>query len=524
MQKNITKKILTTLYLAIFSFGLFVPFQKIWAAPRLVLEANTITPKEYLISVNVYELVNKSVSFLSSPSTGILFKPSNSCTTSGSGNPSSCYITFISTQAGTFTITAWTEYNSGKLESEKAIKITIPKENTSPECKSPKALDWLNRCIDCPNPNIIVKGYCEKKITTTDCDSLNRVLNTTTNRCDCNSPKIVDDYGNCKDPNAVLLTNNNSTKNIDTTYTPLSPLPGLGNQNCPILNADGTIQKNADGTPKMGDKNCIETNPKIQPCPFGNYLNIIIKIIIGFAAVLAMVMIVVGGIEYMTSEVISGKEAGKETITHAILGLLLALGAFLILNTINPQLLSACLDKLPQATITITTEDISGEATTFDGKTTAKYIYSTTYSPNNSCPGQTGNASATCIDLKTTVLPKIVYASLEKDTLNKMISFNNNMNSNGIKWYITEGYPPTIQHASKCHTNGTCLDLNIENVTPEKIKTALDSLTAAGMCPNYEVMGGITRTQLNAIGISNDRIWNGKGTGAHIHVVNAKCG
>ena len=67
----------------------------------------------------------------------------------------------------------------------------------------------------------------------------------------------------------------------------------------------------------------------------------------------------------MTSEVISGKEAGKETITHAILGLLLALGAFLILNTINPKLLSACLDKLPMATITISPDDTStGSSTT----------------------------------------------------------------------------------------------------------------------------------------------------------------
>jgi hypothetical protein len=69
-----------------------------------------------------------------------------------------------------------------------------------------------------------------------------------------------------------------------------------------------------------------------------------------------MVMIVMGGIQYMTSDLISSKEAGKEQITHAILGLLLALGAFIILNTINPKLLSACLDKLPQATIVITPE------------------------------------------------------------------------------------------------------------------------------------------------------------------------
>jgi len=118
--------------------------------------------------------------------------------------------------------------------------------------------------------------------------------------------------------------NNNQSTNTDTTYDPLAKLPGL--------------------------ESPIDTAGE---CPFGRYLNIMIKLILGIAAVLAMVMIVMGGIEYMTSELISGKEAGKETVTHAILGLLIALGAYLILNTINPQLLSVCLDKLPEATIVI---------------------------------------------------------------------------------------------------------------------------------------------------------------------------
>jgi Type IV secretion system pilin len=64
-----------------------------------------------------------------------------------------------------------------------------------------------------------------------------------------------------------------------------------------------------------------------------------LKIAIGLAAVLSMVMIVAGGIEYMTSELISSKEEGKKRITNAVLGLIVALGAFLILNTINPDLI-----------------------------------------------------------------------------------------------------------------------------------------------------------------------------------------
>jgi len=72
----------------------------------------------------------------------------------------------------------------------------------------------------------------------------------------------------------------------------------------------------------------------------GRYLNIIIRLAIGFAAVLAMIMIVMGGIQYMTSELVSSKEDGKNRINNALLGLLVALGAWLILFTINPALLN----------------------------------------------------------------------------------------------------------------------------------------------------------------------------------------
>src|SRR3989344_9109949 len=165
------------------------------------------------------------------------------------------------------------------------------------------------------------------------------------------------------DKNAVAITNQENTTDTNTTYTPLAPLPGLGD----TIQTDPGCEVDKDGNVIPGS--CT------NPCPFGNYLNIIIKLIIGIAAVLAMVMIVMGGIEYMTSDFISSKEAGKDTIRNAILGLLIALGAYLILNTINPQLLSVCLDKLPQATITISPDDTS------TGSSTSLCI-STTNPPN----------------------------------------------------------------------------------------------------------------------------------------------
>jgi uncharacterized membrane protein len=89
----------------------------------------------------------------------------------------------------------------------------------------------------------------------------------------------------------------------------------------------------------------------------GEYLNTMIRIFIGLCAVLAVVMIVIGGMEYMTSELTHSKEHGKEQIWNAVIGLLIALAAYALLFTINPDILKTKLDSLTQATITIDIED-----------------------------------------------------------------------------------------------------------------------------------------------------------------------
>lgn len=117
-----------------------------------------------------------------------------------------------------------------------------------------------------------------------------------------------------------------------------------------------------------------------QKNPLGNYLNIMITIIIGFSAVLAVVMIFMGGIEYMTSEVISSKEHGKERIRNAIFGLLLAFGSYLILNTINPDLLKTDLASLKDVDL-----ELSGSINSFVIKPSGSCAVATSgnCAPNN---------------------------------------------------------------------------------------------------------------------------------------------
>lgn len=127
----------------------------------------------------------------------------------------------------------------------------------------------------------------------------------------------------------------------DSNYNLLAPLP------CePGSNPGCTPNENGGYTLKT--YNPTENNN------IGGYLNLMIRIFIGLCAVLAVVMIVLGGIEYMTSELISSKEAGKDRILHSIYGLLLALGAWTILNQINPDILKSDLETLTTQTVEVT--------------------------------------------------------------------------------------------------------------------------------------------------------------------------
>jgi hypothetical protein len=80
------------------------------------------------------------------------------------------------------------------------------------------------------------------------------------------------------------------------------------------------------------------TPPNVSTADLSGYLESLFEIGVSVAGALAVIMIVIGGIQYMSTDAIGGKEAGKERITQAVWGLLLALVSYLILLTINPQL------------------------------------------------------------------------------------------------------------------------------------------------------------------------------------------
>ncbi len=106
--------------------------------------------------------------------------------------------------------------------------------------------------------------------------------------------------------------------------------------------------------------------------PFlGQYISGIYNFMIGIVGLVAAVMMIVGGFEYLTSAGEKSKiEAGKKRIINALTGMALAFGSYLLLYVINPNLVtfsSLQLAGVPTVTYGDITELGGGTATPTPG-------------------------------------------------------------------------------------------------------------------------------------------------------------
>ncbi len=76
----------------------------------------------------------------------------------------------------------------------------------------------------------------------------------------------------------------------------------------------------------------------------GGYIALVYRYVIGLAGTAAVIMIVYGGFRYLLGSAMDDVAAGKTIIQDAVIGLLLVLGSYFILSTVNPNTLSL---KLP---------------------------------------------------------------------------------------------------------------------------------------------------------------------------------
>lgn len=245
------------------------------------------------------------------------------------------------------------------------------------------------------------------------------------------------------------------TQNKD--YTLLVPLPGVTSEaNCVGIKCETTL---------------------------ATYLPNIFKLAIGIAAVMAFVMITFGGITYAVADSITGKESGKTYIENALWGLLLVIGAYTILYTINPQLVQLQLEiKRPEIK---------------SAEPTVTAIPGTCQPP--SC------RSLNSIGLGGIASGSAVGKGVSPILVDKLVALNESLKAESVAWRITEGFPPSQVHQNACHNAGTCIDAN---VIPDA-KTIMKFINAAqknNLKAIYEVETNQQRDALVAAGVRSVNI------------------
>lgn len=87
-------------------------------------------------------------------------------------------------------------------------------------------------------------------------------------------------------------------------------------------------------TPLVGIPGVSNTNTD-----FNVYINSIYALSIGLAALLAVIKIVIAGVKWMLTDIVTSKEEAKKDIKGALIGLLIVLAAVLIISVINKDIL-----------------------------------------------------------------------------------------------------------------------------------------------------------------------------------------
>ena len=212
------------------------------------------------------------------------------------------------------------------------------------------------------------------------------------------------------------------------------------------------------------------------------YLQNLYKFTFWAIGVAALFMLTVGGFMYVTSAGNTSRvETAKTIITDSLLGIIVALFAWLFLYVINPDLVEGL--QLPNTVSTTT-----GGASPGTPPTTG----STCSTPNTSsacCPQSatiTCGACTDCVAIPASVPNK--GCGLSTCFLNSGLLAKIQAISGVSGWRITESWPPTVKHLSLCHTKGTCADINNSGgaTDPDTIKRYHDAFKAAGLDVLYE--------------------------------------
>ncbi len=277
----------------------------------------------------------------------------------------------------------------------------------------------------------------------------------------------------------------NYTNKLDAV--PVSQQSGQG------MLSSTTIVKSSNSAPTSttwGDYQLLEGIPgqSSNRSDLPSYVKSILNAGLILIVLSAVFMVTVGGFLYLTSAGNTSKaDTAKSIIQDSLVGLGLAMLAYLILYVINPDLVNLRLSQL-SATSTVPSQATPPSSVPTGGVPAVGCPVGVPCTACSGCEAVTGVDHKSCggtpCQLNTALLAKI-------------------RNIQGVSgWRITEAWPPTVTHLSSCHQNGTCADLNNSGgpIDPATIKKYYDAFQGAGLSVLYESKNCAAYT---AAGITN---------------------
>ncbi len=255
------------------------------------------------------------------------------------------------------------------------------------------------------------------------------------------------------------------------------------------------------------------------------YIPGVIRLIIALSGALAVIKIIFGGIQYMSTDSFSGKNQGRQTIQNALFGLILVISAWLILHTINPNLVEF---------------DFS-----IEGQSLGEKYTSTPTGPPNVDPGDCINCTAVTVDHKGAFGVSKGCAPVGEDKTCKVNAVLNSRlvglskllkSEENLTLFITEMFPPTTSaHKCHCHYDGTCVDavagikgptgIMSDVITGDQIKAFIDFSNDMKLNSVYEVLSEEEAERIREeTGLSDSQvIYVPHATGRHFSVYQNSC-
>jgi hypothetical protein len=226
----------------------------------------------------------------------------------------------------------------------------------------------------------------------------------------------------------------------------------------------------------------------------------VVNLAISLGVIFAVIIIAWSGWLFMTSSLNAENRTKARTILmHAVIGLLIALSSWIIVDFVMKTLYNGDSDFGPWNTILV------GEA--------GESCLQIANPPDLSGPGQVGiggemgsttGAIAIHCENCVSISPPLTCKSRNSCTLASSVADKFKSIEFSGSWWVSEAFPPTVNHRAACHRNGTCIDASFRGSTSynaNNVKAFADAVAAEGLCVVFETSSNSLRDQVREQGV-----------------------